>query len=213
MLAQVVDLPAQDAAVEAGDGDPDHARQRQQRLQRPALLVVDEREPVAAGHELLDRVEGGSVELEIGAHDEHDPVGRERRGEALEQERPRDRDVRELAGGEAEADLRDRARGVGLLGRGRAIRALDEQLVGHDLQARVVHRLAGDEDVGFCARGGHRDLPRFIGRQRRRLTSVDARSNTESIIGSVSFPVNVFCWLGWKQPSRTGPSGIGCSTP
>jgi len=22
-----------------------------------------------------------------------------------------------------------------------------------------------------------------------------------SIIGGVSLPVNVFCWLGWKQPS------------
>ena len=24
-----------------------------------------------------------------------------------------------------------------------------------------------------------------------------ARTNTSSIIASVSFPVNVFCWLGW----------------
>ena len=29
------------------------------------------------------------------------------------------------------------------------------------------------------------------------LTAFAARSNTASIIGSVSFPVNVFCWLGW----------------
>ena len=41
---------------------------------------------------------------------------------------------------------------------------------------------------------------------RRRTTdqpaSSTARSNTASSIGSVSLPVNVFCWLGWKQPSR-----------
>ena len=29
-----------------------------------------------------------------------------------------------------------------------------------------------------------------------------ARARTASVIGSVSLPVKVFCWLGWKQPSR-----------
>ena len=34
-----------------------------------------------------------------------------------------------------------------------------------------------------------------------------ARSKTSSSIASVSLPVNVFCWLGWKQPSRVkGPT-------
>ncbi len=37
--------------------------------------------------------------------------------------------------------------------------------------------------------------------------------NTASIIGSVSLPVNVFCWLGWKQPSSTGPPSTVCSAP
>ena len=30
-----------------------------------------------------------------------------------------------------------------------------------------------------------------------RAASSRARANTSSIIGSVSLPVNVFCWLGW----------------
>ena len=38
-----------------------------------------------------------------------------------------------------------------------------------------------------------------------RAASSLARANTASIIGSVSLPVNVFCWLGWKQPSSSGP--------
>jgi hypothetical protein len=27
-------------------------------------------------------------------------------------------------------------------------------------------------------------------------------------MGRVSFPVKVFCWLGWKLPTSTMPSGI-----
>ena len=34
-----------------------------------------------------------------------------------------------------------------------------------------------------------------------------ARSNTASSIGSVSRPVNVFCWLGWYEHSTVGPPG------
>ena len=41
-----------------------------------------------------------------------------------------------------------------------------------------------------------------------RAASSFARSSTESIIGSVSLPVNVFCWLTWKQPSSTGPADV-----
>ena len=36
---------------------------------------------------------------------------------------------------------------------------------------------------------------------------------TASSIGSVSLPVKVFCWLGWKLPSSVGPPAIGCSAP
>ena len=36
-----------------------------------------------------------------------------------------------------------------------------------------------------------------------------ARRNTASNIGTVSFPVNVFCWLGWYEPSSATPSGSG----
>ena len=32
-----------------------------------------------------------------------------------------------------------------------------------------------------------------------------ACANTSTIMGRVSFPVNVFCWLGWKLPARKGP--------
>ena len=41
-----------------------------------------------------------------------------------------------------------------------------------------------------------------------------ARSNTPSSISGVSLPVNVFCWLGWKQPSRTnGPARTSAPWP
>jgi hypothetical protein len=34
-----------------------------------------------------------------------------------------------------------------------------------------------------------------------------ARTNTASSMAGVSFPVNVFCWLGWKDPRReNGPT-------
>ena len=38
-----------------------------------------------------------------------------------------------------------------------------------------------------------------------------ARVNTASNIGTVSLPVNVFCWLGWYEPSRVTPDGSGLS--
>ena len=38
-----------------------------------------------------------------------------------------------------------------------------------------------------------------------------ARVNTASNIDSVSFPVNVFCWLGWYEPSSRRPSGSAAS--
>ena len=37
------------------------------------------------------------------------------------------------------------------------------------------------------------------------VASATARSNTASSIGSVSRPVNVFCWLGWYEHSSVGP--------
>src|SRR3954467_2426848 len=37
--------------------------------------------------------------------------------------------------------------------------------------------------------------------------SARARWKTASSIGSVSLPVKVFCWLGWKHPSSTRPPG------
>ena len=42
-------------------------------------------------------------------------------------------------------------------------------------------------------------------------TISDARANTASNIGSVSTPVNVFCWLGWYEHSSARPSGRACS--
>src|SRR5262249_42320542 len=62
------------------------------------------------------------------------------------------------------------------------------------------------------ARAEHADLLdrlRPDARTRRptgQRTSVRARSKTESSMGGVSLPVNVFCWLGWKLPTnRYGP--------
>ena len=41
-----------------------------------------------------------------------------------------------------------------------------------------------------------------------------ARASTASIIASVSLPVNVFCWLGWKQPSSVyGPTCASAPWP
>ena len=44
------------------------------------------------------------------------------------------------------------------------------------------------------------------------------RASTSSIIASVSLPVNVFCWLGWKHPSSVGARNVpdtflACSAP
>ena len=43
--------------------------------------------------------------------------------------------------------------------------------------------------------------------------SATARAKTASSIGSVSRPVNVFCWLGWNEHSSVGPPGTATSTP
>ena len=41
------------------------------------------------------------------------------------------------------------------------------------------------------------------------LSALGARANTASSIGSVSRPVNVFCWLGWNEQSSVQPVGRG----
>ena len=40
-----------------------------------------------------------------------------------------------------------------------------------------------------------------------------ARVKTASSMGSVSFPVKVFCWLGWYEQITVRPSPAGVSTP
>ena len=45
-----------------------------------------------------------------------------------------------------------------------------------------------------------------------RWASSTARASTASSIVSVSRPVNVFCWLGWKQPRIVGPD-VATSSP
>ena len=59
--------------------------------------------------------------------------------------------------------------------------------------ARAVRAAAGYEDAG--GEEGQRQDP---GQERHQEpTKLPARAKTASIIGSVSLPVNVFCWLGW----------------
>ena len=52
--------------------------------------------------------------------------------------------------------------------------------------------------------------PRVLTPSRPAINS-RARVNTASNIGTVSLPVNVFCWLGWYEPSSVRPSGSGVS--
>ena len=55
---------------------------------------------------------------------------------------------------------------------------------------------------------GRRPAPSDDARSRpaRPIARSRERLNTSSIIGGVSLPVNVFCWLGWKHPiSVNGP--------
>jgi hypothetical protein len=49
-------------------------------------------------------------------------------------------------------------------------------------------------------------------RQRYAAARSTARVNTASSIGSVSLPVNVFCWLGWNEHSSVTPTGATTST-
>ena len=53
---------------------------------------------------------------------------------------------------------------------------------------------------------GHRGQPRSSGH----LTTL--RMKTASSIGSVSLPVKVFCWLGWKEPSNIPAGDLGLAT-
>ena len=46
-----------------------------------------------------------------------------------------------------------------------------------------------------------------------RPASSRACARTSSSIAGVSFPVNVFCWETWKEPSMSGPSGAVHSAP
>ena len=71
---------------------------------------------------------------------------------------------------------------------------------------------------------GRRQDPGEEGHQES--TNLPARAKTASSIGSVSLPVNVFCWLGWYEPSsahsptarlgtvpEASASGVGIACP
>ena len=61
-------------------------------------------------------------------------------------------------------------------------------------------------DVVARLPGGRAWVSSTLARQRA------ARSKIASIIGSVSLPVNVFCWLGWKHPTSGHRSDL-CLRP
>ena len=88
-----------------------------------------------------------------------------------------------------------------------------------DGDARDVHRARRRRSPGVVferldrtsTRSGSRG--RALGR-RSASARVRARSRTASNIGGVRRPVNVFCWLGWYEPSRTyGPTRASAPWP
>ena len=102
-----------------------------------------------------------------------------------------------------------------------AIRALNRRIAdiarGRGGHAQRVVRRAGGPAPARAHAPALDDRPRApVGRPatgawaRRSSCPEPARgraAKTASIISSVSLPVNVFCWLGWKLPSSIGPPG------
>ena len=86
-----------------------------------------------------------------------------------------------------------------------ASRVIPGARVGAHLAIRSSDRALCDSRSRSCS-GRSRSSTRS-GEIAAAAVSARARVKTASIIGSVSLPVNVFCWLGWKQPMIVGPRG------
>ena len=123
------------------------------------------------------------------------------RGQCLPRSgRRRDQDV--LARRDRRPRLLLRRRGLGKRGFEPLTGAWAELLEGH--QPSVASRGPGaGRSRTVCDRELWRSRwhIRTLSAKPRQLANSLALSNTSSIIGSVSLPVNVFCWLGWKQPT------------
>ena len=61
---------------------------------------------------------------------------------------------------------------------------------------RILERMKGSSNDGLQPIGGNYVV----------FSRVRALRKTRLNMGSVSFPVNVFCWLGWQLPSKIRPS-------